>query len=291
MFQQTPLDRLNKGQNIIDSNVSIKLRDKIYKIVLYLTKAKVKYKIVKDNKFKKIDGHPIILAANHTRFQDTPIMCQILREELNERGYIFAGKQRLNFINNLFFYLYGSIFLDRKNKDDMKIAQEAMEKYLDLNRTIIEFPEATWNMTDELLMLPMKWGIIKSAQKTDAQILPVVLNYDDCNKECHVKFLDPLLVPKDADIKEYIDNFRFNMATARFDYITEEVSRKMLDVNAEKENQEKVLDECPDYDVYYERSIIYKPYPSNEEVFESVKKLELKKETAFLFYKNNKGIR
>lgn len=291
MFQESPLERENRNKSIIDEEMSIKIRDRIYKILLKLTKTKVKYKIVKDNPFKKIDGHPIILAANHSRFQDTPIMCQVLKDVLNERGYIFAGKQRLSFINNLFFFLYGSIFFDRKDKADMKKAQEAMEKYLGIGKTIIEFPEGTWNLTDELLMLPMKWGITKSAQKTDSQIIPTILNYNDESMECHVRFLNPVLVHPDANIKEEIDNLRDSMGFARLDYMNKTIVRDDMNIIEEKEYKDKILKECGDYDLEYEQSIIYKPYSCPDEVFDSIKKLQLKRENAFLFYKHNQGMR
>lgn len=289
-FQQTPLQMANKNKRIIDGKCAIKIRDTIYPILLKCAKSKVKYKIVRDNELKKIDDHPIIIVANHTRFQDTPIICQILADTLHERGYIFAGKQKLGFLDNLFFYGYGSIFMDRKDKKDMAMAQMAMEEYLDIGRTMIIFPEATWNMSAELLMHAMKWGVIKSANRKDAQIIPTVLDYDNEKMECHITYGEPRLIRDGYDPKEEIDSLRFIMAGIRFSYIEKHFAmRELLDVEEEKRKINSVVEEYPNYDVDYEQSCIYEPYPTPEKVYAPIKKLVPSRQNAFLFNKRNKG--
>ncbi len=82
------------------------------------------------------------------------------------------------------------------------------------------------------------------------------------------------------------------MATLRYDSLTKYDTVKRRDVDAETlklENRQSVQ-EFPKIDINYEESIIYSPNPSNEEVFEPIKKLKLTKNNAFLFYKENKGI-
>ena len=290
MFQVTPLDKLNAGKQITDGEFAIKIKNIVYPTLLKLAKTKVKYKIVRDNGFNKIDGHPIIIVANHTRFQDTPIVCQVLKDVLDERGYIFAGKQNLSFLDNIFFYLYGSIFVDRKKKEDMATAQQAMERYLEIGKPVIVFPEATWNMSPELLMLPMKWGIIKSAQRKDAQIIPMILEYDTEKKECHVSFEEPRLIAKEADIKEEIEDLRNVMAARRFSYILKHPeSRNNINIAEEHDRIYSVVREYPNYDYDYEQSCVYQPHTTPEEVFAPVKKLTPNKQNAFLFNKRISG--
>lgn len=290
MFQETAYEKAKKGKKIIDSNKVIKIKDIIYPTLLKLSKSKVKFKIVKQNKMKYYENHPIIIAANHTRFQDTPIVCQILEEELKQRGYIFSGKQKLSFIDNIFFELYGSIFLDRKNKLDMKVAQQALEEYLNIGKPIIIFPEGTWNMTEQQLMLPIKWGIINSAKKEKAQIIPLVLEYDEEQKKCNVVFEEPILINSESDPKKEIEELRDKMATKIFEFISQkEVKREEINIKKEKEKINFVLEEFPNYDYEYEQSCIYKPYVESEEVFAPIKKLVPNKNNAFLFDKRNKG--
>ena len=94
MFQDTPLERSKKSRAIIDSKRIIKIKDIIYPTLLKLAGTKVKYKIVRDNDLVKLDNHPVIIAANHTRFQDTPIVCKTLHETLGERGYMYTIDNR-----------------------------------------------------------------------------------------------------------------------------------------------------------------------------------------------------
>lgn len=290
MFQETPLEKKEKGKKIIDSNFSIKIKNIIYPTLLALTKTKIKYKLIRENKTKPIADTPIIFAVNHTRFQDTPIVCKAIRDELKRRGYVFSGKQKLGFLDNIFFHFYGSLFLDRGSKEDMAMAQKAMEDYLRKDQIMIIFPEGTWNMSDELLMLPMKWGIIKSAYRTNAQIIPTILNYSDDEMLCHISFGEPILIKENANPKEEIDKLRDVMATIKFDYIEKKgiYNRKNIDVEKEKEKIFDVVKEYPNYDYNYEQSFVYKPYDSSEEVFSHIKKLKPNKNNAFLFNKNNK---
>lgn len=312
MFQISPLEKYYKNKSIIDKKLAIKFRDSIYPMLLALSKSKVKYTIVKDNQFQKIEGHPIIIATNHTRFQDTPIVCQILKDVLNERGYILAGKQKLGLLDNLFFWGYGSVFVDRKNEEDQllyqkyghkadfvekkgtAVAQCAMEEYLKKGKPMITFPEATWNLEDSLLMLPTKWGNCKMSQNVNAQIIPWILDYDDNNMECHVTFGTPRIISPDADIKEENEIIRAEMALTRYEYIKGKQNndkRSELDIPKEKEKKLYPVKEYPNYNLEYEQSTVFHPYASPEEVFEPIKKLRITKKNAFLFHKNNIGMR
>lgn len=289
MAQVTTLEKIKNGKEITDNKKQMKLKNIINPALLKASKLSIKYKIIKENICNPKNGHPIIYAVNHYSYQDTPIICN----SINERGYILAGKQKLAFIDEIFFNLYGSIFVDRKDKDDMLASKKAMEEYLNKNQSIIMFPEGTWNLTDELLMLPMKWGIIDVAQETNAQIIPVNLDYNREEKVCRVTYGDPILPDNYKSKKEQIDELRNIMATMRWESIEKQPILKRCDLDKEQARAEmkKVLKEYPLLDAEYESSIIFKPNPTPEEVFESIRNLEIKKENAFLFHKNNIGIR
>lgn len=289
MTQITTLDKINSNKNITDNNNQIRLKNIINPVLLLASKTAIKYKVIKENNYISKKGHPIIFAINHYSAQDTPIICN----SINERGYILAGKQKLAFIDEIFFNLYGSIFVDRKDKEDMIASKQAMIELLNKNQSIIMFPEGTWNLTDELLMLPMKWGIIDVAQETNAQIIPVNLDYNRDSKECHVTFGEPILPDNYKTKKQQIDELRDIMATMRWNSMEKQPVAKRSDFDKEKARADlkKVLQEYPLLDSEYENSIIFKPNPTPEEVFESIKNLEIRKENAFLFHKNNIGIR
>lgn len=274
MKQETTKDRLYSGKGLIDSPLAIKMRDISYPTLLAMARTKIKYKLVYDNPLEKLEGHPRIFVSNHYSFRDTPIVCN----SIGEKAYILTGKQSLRPEDNLFFHLYGSIFVDRKDKEDMALSKLAMETYLKNGQSIIVFPEGTWNLDPAALMLPMKWGIIDVAQNTDAQIIPMTLYYQRDSRECHIQYGTPKLYPKGTDKKEAINSLRDEMSTMLWNKIekNQPLSRKELDVAALEKEYRSVLEEYPELNPQYEQEIIFRPYTSPEEVFAPVKQLKSK---------------
>lgn len=286
MKQETILEKQEKNKKITDSKIIIILRKFIHPILMQATRTKTTYQIKKENKYQIIKNRPVIFVANHYCFQDTPIACRSIRKQ----AYILAGKQPFEAIDELFFNLNGSIFVDRKNKKDMAASKEAMVEYLKKGQHLLVFPEGTWNLTDQQLILPLKWGIIGVAKETNAQIIPVILDYDKEKKKCAIKFGESLTFDN-LDKKEGIEKLRDEMATLRWSFINENkvYSREEIDVEQLRKETKSVIYEYPKLDAKYEESVIYQPVPSAQEVFAPVKKLGIRKNTAFLYGKNKHG--
>lgn len=282
MKQLTTKDKLYSGKGLVDSSLKIKMRDTIYPFLLKLSQTKIKYKLVYKNELKTIEGHPKIFVANHYSAQDTPIVCN----SIDERAYILAGKQRLKPEDNMFFKMYGSIFVDRKDKQDMALSKLAMETYLKKGKSLIVFPEGTWNLESADLMLPMKWGIIEVAQNTNAQIIPLSLYYQRESKECHIQYGNPRIYSPEMNKEEAINSLRDEMGSMLWEKIATQpmLKRSQIDVKKLEEEYKRVLQEYPELDSEYENSIIFRPYDSPEKVFGSIK-LQPKKENAFLLRK------
>lgn len=287
MAQITSKEKKENNRSIVDSKIKINFKKIIHPIMLGLANTKIKYKVVKENKFIGIANKPIIFAVNHSNSHDIPIACKAIKNH----GYLLIGKQPLEFLDELFFKLNGVVFVDRKDKEDTKLSKEVMTSYLKRGVNLIMFPEGTWNMTDQQLMMNMKWGIIDIAKDANAQIIPVILDYDKTKKKCHVKFGDSMLVPKDKDKKEAIEELRDRMATLRWSFIDEKkiYRREDIDVNALRKEIHDEIYAYPKLDYEYEKSIIYNPMPNAEEVFAPIKKLGIRKNTAFMYGKNKKG--
>lgn len=188
MRQETTLDKRNRDKHITDRNLVIRVRDTLYPLLILLTKTKVKCRVILENTYTSLSDRPIIFAANHFTFMDTPIMERVT----NRRCYILSGKQSLPFVDWLFFALIGSIWVDRKSGADMKASKDAIIEYLQKGQSVLWFPEGTWNLTDNLLVIPLKWGIVEIAKQAGAQIIPVALRYDRTENICQVKFGQPI---------------------------------------------------------------------------------------------------
>ena len=292
--QETTKDKFLNGKPITDNFVKIALRHIGYRFLINEAKKRITYKIVRENTLNTYKGHPTIFVVNHYSSQDIPI----ITNEIKKHAYILVGKQSLENIDNLFFFLYGSIFVDRedtKNKknepSDTSLSKVAMEEYLKKRQNLIVFPEGTWNLEDALLLLMMKWGIIDIAKDCNAQIVPTMLFYDRDKMECHIEYAEPVLVTENCDKKEVITSIRDSIATMIWYCIEkrEPLVRKDLNIEKLREEHRRVLKEYQKLDWEKEEKVIFKDEPNPEEVFDKIKKLELRKETAFLFNKNTKG--
>ena len=227
-----------------------KLRDCIFPFVLPLSGIKIKYRLNVINKCNTIPGKPTIYACNHSQFSDIPMAVKAI----GKRCYILLGKQKLYITDYIFFNLLGAVWVDRKDKKDRAVIKNKILNILDRGQSVLWFPEGTWNLSDNLLMLPMRWGIIEVADKAQAQIVPMAIQYDRKTKECFVKFAEPIY-------GKGIQMLRNIMATLRWELMGEfsnvvvrdEVGHQRMEVE-----KNEIIKEYPPLDWEYEKSVIYK---------------------------------
>lgn len=259
----------------------MRFKDLIRSVLSLIASFRVPYKVVIEQPCFPLPNKPVIYAVNHFCFADTPIMGRITPK----RSYILLGKQRLGFSDWLYFMLNGVIFVDRKDKEDMAASKLAMSAYLNKSRSIVMFPEGTWNLTENQLMLPMKWGIIDIAKETGAQIIPTVLEYDREQKKCFVRFGAPMIFSPEDSKTEAIVALRDTMATMRWKFWERKGTfrRTDLDVDAERTQLFYSVEEYPPINWEYENSCIYHPHTIPEEAFAHLNQLIPCRENGFLF--------
>ena len=277
MNQITTKEKLSRNKSITDNKAVMLFKDLIRPVLSLIASFRVPYKVIIEQPCRSLPEKPIIYAVNHFCFADTPIMGRITPK----RSYILLGKQRLGFSDWLYFLLNGVIFVDRKDKEDMAASKQAMTAYLNKGRSIVMFPEGTWNLTENQLMLPMKWGIIDIARETGAQIIPTALEYDREKKKCFVRFGAPMVFSPEDDKADAISALRDTLATMRWDFWERNGTfrRKDLDMDAEQKKLFYSVEEYPHIDWEYESSCIYRPHTAPKY------HLKLCKENAFLFRK------
>ena len=261
------------------------VRNWIHPIVLLLTKTRVKYRITMGETPVLLPGKPVIFAVNHTNSFDAPIASKAISICYHRHCYILVGKQPLYLSDRFFFFLNGVFWVDRKNKQEMAEAKNKLINYLKGNQAIMWYPEGTWNLTDNLLMLPMKWGIINVAAKAGAQIVPVVLDYDRQTMICHVSFGVPMAPDENTDKAEAIRDLRDTMATLRWIQWErrEPLRRDEIDPEALRKEMFIALEEYPPIDWENEQTIIFNPYVTSKDAFSHLEHLIPCRENAFLF--------
>lgn len=277
-----------KDKRLTDTALAIWVRTVLYPITMLLSRTKVKYKIIIENNYMPTADKPIIFACNHSAFPDIPIALRAI----NRHCYTLIGKQNLAFVDKIFFFLAGVVWVDRKNKESSALAKESIVAYLKKGKPILWFPEATWNLTDNLLMLPMRWGIIEVSRRTNAQIIPIALDYDRAQKICRVCFGDALNAEDIISKQQGIATLRDAMATLRWDFLSRnQANRAKLDIEKERNALFQVVCDYPPLDWKYEESCIYHiPRTANhEEAFVHLNAIGPTRQNAFLLNKRLRG--
>lgn len=140
----------------------------LYKIVKFI--GKPIFKLLYRPEFIGLENIPnegnVILAGNHTNNLDAAIMIA----GPDRIVHMLAKKELFNNkLSNWFFTSMGCISVNRSIHDE-----NAKKKALDVlkdGKVIGIFPEGTVNQTNELL-LPLKYGAVSFAKKTNAYIVP-----------------------------------------------------------------------------------------------------------------------
>ena len=280
MKQITTKEKTAKNKSITDSRAIMLFKDLLRPALSMIAGFRVPYRVVIEQPCRLLPDKPVIYTVNHSYFADTPIMVRVIPQ----RSYILLGKQRLRFSDLLYFLLHGVIFVDRKDKEDLAASKLAMTAYLRKGRSIVMFPEGTWNLTENQLMLPMKWGVVDVARKAGAQIVPTVLEYSREQKKCFVRFGEPMVVSPENSKAEAIAILRDTVAAMRWAFWERNglFCRAELDLDAERKKLYYSVEEYPPIDWAYESSCIYHPHTKPQDAFAHLDRLIPRKENAFL---------
>ena len=250
-FENTPYMLYKKGIDPVEKlEKGLEFKKEISNFMISSAIKQGGFKVVEDNELKLRSDRPAIFIANHTRFQDGPIM----RSQIPNDTYLLVGIQRLRLIDKIFFNSTVSMYVNRSSSEDKKFAKDFIIKMLDREHSFACFPEVTWNLTKDKLMMPMKWGYIIEAKEADAQVVPMVFVYDLKTKECHIKHLEPIIYTNQkVDLNEENERIRNEMGQA----IVNHPSFVGLGENKEKTIPD-ILKEYPYYDYEKEQSYVLK---------------------------------
>lgn len=144
---------------------------------------------------------PILIVCNHKHVLDQCFAIMSTRRPIR----YMAKKEYFDGKFAWFFKLAGCIPVDRSIHDDK--AKAAALEVLELDGAVGLFPEGTRNKTDDLLLLPFKFGTVSMAQKTGATIVPCALtgDYEFRSKNLMFRVGKPFKVDKKDDLAEAND--------------------------------------------------------------------------------------
>ena len=195
----------------------------------------------------------VIFAANHSNVHDAPTVLEIVKKHV----FILGGDEPRGDFNGIALAVNGVIWVKRAYKESRQDAKNNMQKLLEKGKSLLIFPEATWNLTPEKPMLPLHWGIIELAQKAGCPIVPITLEYEG-KKLCRYSIGQALYVSGTDDKAEMIAKLRDEMATMRWEAWEEFAQSKREDVSIEDlyEYTKVRLEEYPKLDVEFEKTTI-----------------------------------
>lgn len=166
-----------KKKEIIESNLKIKnlnVRKYIRPLLrgaLRLQRTINKFDVEFINFDKIKENRPIIFAVSHIGKWDFEIVNEFLKQ-----SFVILASDFINMYGNiggLFMNLNGVIFVDIDSKEDRKNSEIMMKRILNQGHNIMIFPEGTWNLTKNKIILYPHLGAVSAAMETKAIIIPI----------------------------------------------------------------------------------------------------------------------
>ena len=193
------------------------LNKKIYRKILKQMRT---YDLMIDGS-ENVPQGPVIYAVHHGGIVDVPNIV----EAIPNFAVLLAGKDNIDFTSKCLLFLIGTVFVNRKDKADRSIAKQKLIQILQKDKSIIVFPEGTWNLSPNKIHLPLTWGCIEIARKVGVPIVPVaqeyfynesVLDGKECIQKVHVRFGKPVKISGDESINEQLKRLEEAFATVRW---------------------------------------------------------------------------
>lgn len=152
-----------------------------------------KPKIINSNIIPK-DG-PIIIVSNHKHVFDQCFAIMATKRPI----HYMAKKEYFDGKMAWFFKMFGCISVDRSIHDE-KAKKKAID-ILNNGGAVGLFPEGTRNKTNDIFLLPFKFGAVSMAKKTNAYIVPSCVTGDYCfrSNNLTVRFSKPFKVEGDLE--------------------------------------------------------------------------------------------
>lgn len=184
-----------------------KIHEIIHPFLLKMMSLKRKETLKIDGEFDKSKN--FLIVANHLCINDIPALAEAVKEHF----YVLVSDEDKNTFNGKCLDLNGVKWVTRTNKESRSDSKKHLINELKGGKSYAMYPEATWNLSPNLLMLPMNYGCIDIALKSNVDILPVVTFFD---RKTRYSTIGKPYTPKN-DLVESITDLRNIMATMVFE--------------------------------------------------------------------------
>lgn len=182
-----------------------------------------KTKIIVEHYPKLEKNKPYIFAALHNFVEDIPV-CLATIDRSNY--LLFGSTHQLERNKRLYAaWLNGLIFVNRNDNNSRKASVKKMLRILKSGTSILIFPEASYNNTENLLSLKLFSGPITLNEKTGIEIVPIAPFYEFGTNEVYMNVGEPISFSEDvpADAKKRI--LRDTLATLLWENMERHATR------------------------------------------------------------------
>lgn len=268
-------------------SLSEKIKHLIHPLIIKMLSAKRQFKLEIVGDIPK--GKQFIFIANHYCIDDIPTVAEVIKKHV----YVLVSDEDRHTLNGLALNTNGVVWVNRLNKDERKKSKDALLRHLKLGHNILMYPEATWNLSPNLLMLPMNYGCISLSLETGVPIVPIYLYFSE--NVCRVEINAPFYPTGDKILS--IEKLRDIMATSAWKFYEEQHAHRSDLDTAYWENN--IAKRYAKYDrakkdpvgvQLYESQFIYRPklLATYKEVFTHLNMINPTMQNAFLFNKRLK---
>lgn len=178
---------------------------------------------------ENIPSSPVIYASTHQDFHDHFNVVLSLPEHA-----IILNTSNVPRLFKLLLNTNGIVYVDRGNEESEFKAKLKLMEYIAKGKSVVVFPEGTYNCSPNKLHLPLHKGVIDIARKMQVPIIPLVQEYTyDENiatiknvKSCTVKFGKPIYVAEEDERHIKAEELSEQFATIRWEFMLEKETKR-----------------------------------------------------------------
>ncbi len=156
-----------------------KVKEKIHPLLLKVLSSKTTGDLIVDGTLPSTNNYLIV--ANHLCIEDIPTLAQAVKKHF----YLLVSDEDKNTIDGLGLSLNGVEWVHRLDKNSRQSAYINGIEILKRGKIFAMYPEATWNLSPNNLIMNMNYGCIRMALEANVPILPVISFFSD--NERHTK--------------------------------------------------------------------------------------------------------
>lgn len=175
------MNSISKKIELIGMNFREKIHPQLLKILSTKTTGELE-------EHGNLPDETCLIVANHLCIEDIPTLGQAV----NEHFYLMVSDEDKKTLDGLGLSLNGVKWVHRTSKKSRNyVFYEAID-VLECNKHFAMYPEATWCLSPNLLVLPMNYGCIKIAYQANVPIIPVVTLF---SKEKRITYIGEKYIP------------------------------------------------------------------------------------------------